>query len=67
MEINDRTILKNISEKKTLEDISKSLNISIHQLQVRIGQLTCFFVLKGGNITMISETMNLTPQQIKLK
>lgn len=64
MEINDRTILKNISEKKTLEDISKSLNISIHQLQVRIGQLTCFFVLKGGNITMISETMNLSPQQI---
>lgn len=64
MEINDRIILKNISEKKTLEDISKLLNISIHQLQVRIGQLTCFFVLKGGNITMISETMNLSPQQI---
>jgi hypothetical protein len=53
MEINDRIILKNISEKKTLEDISKSLNISIHQLQVRIGKLTCFFVLKGGNISMI--------------
>jgi hypothetical protein len=63
-EINDRIILKNISEKNTLEDISKSLNISVHQLHVRIGQLTCFFVLKGGDISMISETMNLSPQQI---
>ena len=55
MEINDKVILKNISEKKSLEDISKLLNISIHQLQVRVGQLTCFFVLKGGNMSMISE------------
>ena len=64
MEINDRIILKNISEKKSLEDISKTLNISIHQLNVRIGQLTCFFVLKGGDISIISETMNVTPRQI---
>ena len=64
MEINDKVILKNISEKKSLEDISKLLNISIHQLQVRVGQLTCFFVLKGGNMSMISESMNLTHQQI---
>jgi len=63
-EINDRIILKCISEKKTLEDISKSLNVSIRQIRVRIGQLTCFFVLKGGDISVISETMNLTPLQI---
>jgi hypothetical protein len=63
-EINDRIILKHISEKKSLENISKTLNISIRQIRVRVGQLTCFFVLKGGDISVISETMNLTPLQI---
>jgi hypothetical protein len=64
MEINDRIILKKISEKKSLEEISRALNISVHQLQVRIGQLTCSFVLKGGDISSISETLNVTPRQI---
>jgi hypothetical protein len=63
-EINDRIILKHISEKKSLEDISKILNVSIRKIRVRVGQLTCFFVLKGGDIPAISETMNLSPLQI---
>jgi len=63
-EMDDKIILKSIIEKKSPRDISKQLNISIQQLNVRIGQLTCFFILKGSDMETLSKTMNLSPRQI---
>lgn len=63
-EMDDKIILKSIIEKKSPQDISKQLNISIRQLNVRIGQIACFFILKGSNMETLSDTMNLSPRQI---
>jgi hypothetical protein len=63
-EMDDKLIIKSIIEKKSPQDISKLLNISIRQLNVRIGQIACFFILKGSDMETLSTTMNLSPRQI---